>query len=128
MPAVGTVTDTQRLVLVAVGFALTIDLLGAVEALMVGGTGGVRTWARRVPEAMAVMVAGGLVAALVAPAIGFRPSVYVLLVASAIALARVRIPEARRAMTLSRAIALLALGALGIAVFLVLASAIPAPG
>ena len=119
--------DAQRVVLVAVGFGLTIDLLGAVEAVMVAGTPVLPDWARRVPEAMAVMVAGAIAAVLVTSAFGFRAGVYVLLVVSSVALHRVRLPEARTSMNGRRAVTLLALGAVCLAFFLVLASAVAGP-
>ncbi len=120
--------DTQRLVLVAAGFALTVSILGAVEAVMVAGSASLGPWVRRVPESVAVLVVGCLVAIVLSPGLGFQGAVYVLLVASAVALHRVRIPEARRSLTFPRAVVLLALGAISIAAFLVLASALAAPG
>ena len=120
--------DAQRVVLVAVGFALTIVLLGAVEAVMAAGTPSLPEWARRVPEGMAIMVVGAMAALAATSGLGFQGGVYVLLVASSIGLHRLRLPEARTSMTLQRAATLLALGAVSLGFFLVLASAFAPAG
>lgn len=87
-------------------------LLGLAETWMFAGPSLIRAWMPRVPEAVAVMVGATLVAVFALPAIGSQGGMYVVLVASAISLYRVRLPEARRALTPARA-AMLLVGAVG---------------
>ncbi len=103
--------EAQRLVLLGLTFGLVVVLLGLAETWMVGGAALVRAWLVRVPEAAAVMVAATLLAVLASGALG-QGSTYVVLAGSAMALYRVRLPEARRSLTASRAVVLL-LGAVG---------------
>ena len=87
-------------------------LLGLAETWMFAGPSLIRAWMPRVPEAVAVMVGATVLAVVASPAIGSQGGMYVVLVASAISLYRVRLPEARRALTPARAVMLLA-GAVG---------------
>ena len=120
-------SDAQRLVLVTLGFALVVVTLGFVEAWMYAGPRLLRAWAGRLPEAAAALVAGALLAIAALPWLGVRAATYVVLAAAAVALFRVRLPEARRALTPARAAALLLLGAFGIALFVGLAFVAVAP-
>ncbi len=114
-------SDAQRLVLVGAGFTLVVALLGLVEAWLYAGPELLRTWAGRLPEAAALMVAGTLLAVAALPVLRAHGAVYVVLGAAALALHQVRVPAARRALTLPRAAALLLLGAVGLALFVGLA-------
>ena len=114
-------SDAQRLVLVAVGFALVVVTLGFAEAWMYAGSRLLRAWAGRLPEGAAILVAGTLLAIVALPGLGAHAATYVVLSAAAVALFRARLPEARRAITPARAAALLLLGAFGVALFVGLA-------
>ncbi len=103
--------EAQRLVLLGLTFGVVVVLLGFAETWMVGGPALVRSWFVRVPEAAAIVVAASLVAVFASGALG-PGSTYVVLGGSAAALYRVRLPEARRSLTPSRAIVLL-LGGVG---------------
>lgn len=87
-------------------------LLGLAETWMFAGPSLVRAWVPRVPEAVAVMIGATLVGVVALPFIGSQGALYVVLVASAVSLYRVRLPEARRALTPARA-AVLLVGAVG---------------
>ncbi len=107
--------DAQRLVVAGVGFGLVVGTMAFIETWLYGGASAMRAWAGRLPEAAAILVIGTLIAVAVAPSIGARTAVYVILVASAVALFRARLPEARRALTPMRTGLLLVVGALGLA-------------
>ncbi len=107
--------DAQRLVVAGLGFGLVVGAMALIEAWLYAGPSAVGAWAGRLPEAAAILVVGMLGAIAVAPATGARAAVYVILLASAVALFRARLPEARRALTPMRTGLLLVVGALGLA-------------
>ena len=109
--------DAQRVVLLGLTFGIIVVLLGLAETWMFAGPSLLRTWAPRVPEAVAVMVAATVLAVVALPGIGAQGGMYLVLAASAVALYRVRLPEARRALTPVRA-AMLLVGAVGAMLFL----------
>ncbi len=110
-------SEAQRLVLLGLVFGLIVVMLGFAETWMIGDRGLLRPWLRRLPEGVAIVIVATLLGAAAGGVIGSTGATYVVLAGCTVALYRLRLPEARRSLTPSRAIVLL-LGAVGAMVFL----------